>query len=322
MGEFKMRTTKPEAGNKYYITKSKGGWSDAIQGNPVDSDCNVLSNCVGYAYGRFNEIGGYGYCKWLRPINAENFYQVAKEQGLSVGSTPKLGAVICWQRGATLNGGDGAGHVAVVEKIVSNTEIMTSESGWGSKPFWTQTRKKGNGNWGQNSSYKFLGFIYNPAVSDSSTTTTVVTKPVSKPTTTTSPSGGNKIDTVEEVQVWLNNNYRTVIGEKLEEDGKYGALTKAALVKVLQKALGFVGKNVDGIYGNKTNNAIKTLQQGSYGEVVKVLQALLVCNGYSKAYVDGNYGSGTADAVESYQRARGLGVDRKAGKATFKSLCK
>ena len=70
---FKMRTSKPEAGNKYYITKANGGYSDAIKGSPIDKDCDVLSNCVGYAYGRFNEIGGYGYCKYLRPVNAENF---------------------------------------------------------------------------------------------------------------------------------------------------------------------------------------------------------------------------------------------------------
>lgn len=29
---FTMRTTKPERSNKYYITKSAGGWSDAIIG--------------------------------------------------------------------------------------------------------------------------------------------------------------------------------------------------------------------------------------------------------------------------------------------------
>ena len=65
---FKMRTSKPEAGNKYYITKANGGYSDAIKGSPTDKDCDVLSNCVGYAYGRFNEIGGYGYCKYLKPL--------------------------------------------------------------------------------------------------------------------------------------------------------------------------------------------------------------------------------------------------------------
>ncbi len=159
---FTPRLTRPEAGNKYYITKAAGGYSDAVKGSPTDPVCNVLANCVGYAYGRFNEIVGEGTCKYLRPVNAENFIQYAG--GLPIGQEPKLGACMVWQRGSTLKGADGAGHVAIVEKVVSATEVVTSESGWNAKnPFWTQTRKKGNGNWGQNSRYKFLGFIYNPA---------------------------------------------------------------------------------------------------------------------------------------------------------------
>lgn len=162
---FKPRLTKPEAGNKYYNTKGNGGYSDAIKGKPTDAGCDVLSNCVGYAYGRFNEIGGYGCCKYLRPTNAENFIQY--KGNLEVGQTPKLGACMVWRKGASLNGSDGAGHVAIVEKIVSDTQIVTSESGWNSStPFWTKTRNKGNGNWGAGSGYTFLGFIYNPAVKD------------------------------------------------------------------------------------------------------------------------------------------------------------
>lgn len=57
---FTMRTTKPGAGNKYYIRKASGGYSDAVKGSPVDAQCDVLANCVGYAVGRFNEIGGWG----------------------------------------------------------------------------------------------------------------------------------------------------------------------------------------------------------------------------------------------------------------------
>lgn len=167
---FKMRTTKPEKGNKYYTRKANGGYSNAIKGNPADSDCDVLANCVGYAYGRFNEIGGYGCCKYLAPVNAENFMQY--KGSCKTGQTPRLGACMVWQKGATLSGSDGAGHVAIVEKVVSATEVITSESGWGaSKPFWTQTRKKGsNGNWGAGTGYKFLGFIYNPAVPEEETT--------------------------------------------------------------------------------------------------------------------------------------------------------
>lgn len=90
--------------------------------------------------------------------------------GIPVGQEPKLGACMVWQGGATKKGSDGVGHVAIVEKVVSSTEVITSESGWGSKnPFWTATRKKGNGNWGAGAGYKFLGFIYNPAVKDSDT---------------------------------------------------------------------------------------------------------------------------------------------------------
>lgn len=158
------RLTRPEAGNKYYITKARGGYSNAIQGKPTDPDCDVLANCVGYAYGRFNEIGGYGECKYLTPTNAENF--IEHRGNLSYGQEPKLGACMVWQKGATLSGGDGAGHVAIVEQINSPTEIVTSESGWNSSAFWTKTRQKGNGNWGASSGYTFRGFIYNPAVGD------------------------------------------------------------------------------------------------------------------------------------------------------------
>ena len=157
---MQMRTSKPGAGNKYYIRKAQGGYSNAIFGKPTDSECNVLANCVGYAYGRFNEIGGYGYCKYLAPVNAENFMQY--KGSCKTGMTPKAGAVMVWE-----GAGSHAGHVAIVEKVYDNNHVYTSESGYGSsKPFWNQHRYNNNGRWGCNSNYKFLGFIYNPAVKD------------------------------------------------------------------------------------------------------------------------------------------------------------
>lgn len=163
---YTPRLVRPEAGNKYYITKSAGGWSPAIKGSPTDKDCNVLSNCVGYAIGRFNEIGGYGSCKYLPSTNAELFIQ--KNPGLEISQTPHLGACAVWRKGNTLGSGDGAGHVAIVEQIISPTEIVTSDSGWNVKnPFWTRRRSKGSdGNWGQGAGYHFLGFILNPAVTE------------------------------------------------------------------------------------------------------------------------------------------------------------
>ena len=149
---FTPRLNKPEAGNKYYLRRANGGYSDAIEGNPKDKDCNVLSNCVGYAFGRFNEIGGWGSCKYLAPVNAAEFM---KYKGtLKSGLEPQVGACMVWSNG-------GAGHVAIVERVVNSSEVVTSESEWGGRAFYTATRKKGNGNWGYGGS--FLGFIYNPA---------------------------------------------------------------------------------------------------------------------------------------------------------------
>lgn len=166
-GEFFVRTTKPSK-NKNFIRKADGGWNTCIKGNPTEPNANVLANCVGYASGRFNEIinearGTTGCAYTTLNCNAENFIERAKKAGLEVGSTPRVGAIGCHQKGATLNGGDGAGHVWIVEKVYSNSSVYTSESGYGSTAFWNQKRSNSNGRWGSGSAYKFRGFIYLPA---------------------------------------------------------------------------------------------------------------------------------------------------------------
>jgi N-acetyl-anhydromuramyl-L-alanine amidase AmpD len=131
------------------------------------------------------------------------------------------------------------------------------------------------------------------------------------------PVKDTKIDTVKEVQKWLNNSYAS----GLSVDGDYGPKTKAALVKALQKALGV---SVDGKYGPKTSAAVRknNLKKGSKGEMVKVLQGFLVCNGYAKAYVDGSFGPGTEKIVKEYQAKNGLNADGIVGSGTFSLLCK
>lgn len=162
---MKMRTSKPESGNKFYNTVSNGGYSRCIVGYPTDKECNVLSNCVGYACGRFNEIIGTMKYPYLN-CNAENFIERAKQYGLQVSSKPVLGGIMVWQKGNTLSGNDGAGHVAIVEKIIDNNTIYTSESGYGSSAFWNSTRSNTNGRWGIGSDYKFRGCIINPSIKD------------------------------------------------------------------------------------------------------------------------------------------------------------
>lgn len=199
-----VRTTKPTSGNKFFITKSKGGYSTCIQGSPTDSQCNVLSNCVGYACGRFNEIIGAMKYPSLN-CNAENFIERAKNTyGLEISSVPTLGGIMVWQKGS-LSGNDGAGHVAVVEKIIDSNTIYTSESGYGGSAFWNSTRRNTNGRWGLGSAYTFRGCIVNPAIGK-----------VVAPTPT--PSAKKSVDEVAK---------EVIRGEWGNGDERYNRLTNA-----------------------------------------------------------------------------------------------
>ena len=153
-----IRTTRPTTGNKYFITRSNGGYSTCIQGKPTDSQCNVLANCVGYACGAYNEELGLGYEKYHLNCNAENFIERAIASGLSVVSKPVVGSILCWEGVGSL-----AGHVAIVIEVINDNCIRTAESGYGSsRPFWITTRYNNNGRWGLNSNYKTRGFIIKP----------------------------------------------------------------------------------------------------------------------------------------------------------------
>ena len=153
-----IRTSRPTSGNKYFTTKGAGGYSSCILGKPTDSQCNVLSNCVGYACGAFNEELDLGYEKYHLNCNAEKFIERAIASGLSVVSKPVVGSIVCWEGKGSL-----AGHVAIVIEVVNDNCIRTAESGWGSSnPFWITTRYNNNGRWGTNSNYPLRGFIINP----------------------------------------------------------------------------------------------------------------------------------------------------------------
>lgn len=187
-GEFFIRNYKP-SGNKNFIVTGSGGWNTCIKGYPMDANANCLANCVGYASGRFNEIinearGTTGCTYKTLNCNAEGFIERAKAAGLQTGSAPRVGAIGCAMKGATLSGNDGAGHVWIVEKVNSGTSTYTSESGYGSSAFWNQTRNNSNGKWGLGSGYSFRAFIYLP-----DDVQKVVDGNAPTPTPTPTPSG-------------------------------------------------------------------------------------------------------------------------------------
>lgn len=171
---MKQRTTCPH--NRYYIRKTTGGLNGAVAGKPTIKGANVLCNCVGYANGRFNEAINDPELKGITKAfpyqlvcNAENFIESARRQGLTISKTPTLGGIMVWQKGNTLGGGDGAGHVAFVEAVYTDGTITTSESGWNAWAFKRVRRSNKNGRWGQSAAYKFRGCIVNPTVTQKKT---------------------------------------------------------------------------------------------------------------------------------------------------------
>ncbi len=63
-----------------------------------------------------------------------------------------------------------------------------------------------------------------------------------------------------------------------------------------------------------------TLQLGSQGERVRVLQRALAALGFNPGTVDGDFGAGTQTAVKAFQATVGLTADGKAGKLTLTKL--
>lgn len=148
-----------------------------------------------------------------------------------------------------------------------------------------------------------------PKYSDSSVT------PSSEDSSTSRESSSS----ISSVQSWLNSNYNTGI----DVDGIYGPQTKAALVMALQTELNKqfgAGLEVDGIYGPKTKAAAVCLYIGAQGNITKVLQGFLICNGYSTNGFDGIFGNGTQSAVKSFQSDHNTTADGIVGPITWSKL--
>ena len=298
---MKVRITQPK-NNKYYIRTVTGGLNGAVAGSPTISGANVLCNCVGYANGRFNEIindpnltGTAIKFKYQLVCNAENFIESAKKQGLSVSSTPVEGGIMVWQKGKTLGGGDGAGHVAVVEEVYNNGSIMTSESGYGAWAFKTVRRSNSNGRWGQSNAYKFRGCIINPSIKNPKT--------VPVPPLVVDGIGGEA--TVRAMQRFFGTVQDGVITGQLKSQSKYYPALKSVqfgkggslCIKNMQRWLGIAQ---DGILGQNT---------------VKALQYVIGVNN------DGIMGAGTMRAWQKYLNTHDKAVypSNKGTKITAKA---
>lgn len=135
---FSPRLTVPGTDNAYFYadnTYYQGGYG--------------MPNCTAYAWGRAYEI--LGSKPNLSTGDAGQWWDYNQTTGAyPSGSTPKLGAVICWSGGSS-------GHVAVVEAIDGNV-VTVSESAWSGYLFKTYTYTIGSED--ATSVGGFLGYIY------------------------------------------------------------------------------------------------------------------------------------------------------------------
>ena len=158
MSKFVSRKSAPSISDKHWIKSTCGGLNEClkISGN------SCLPNCVGYAWGRFYELTGEK--PRLSTGNAENWYPNTAD-GYKRSATPKLGAVACWRKGKAFNEADGCGHVAIVEEIKPNGDIVCSNSAYGGSRFYVKEYSKSTGyNYG---ALTFQGFILPPVEFDS-----------------------------------------------------------------------------------------------------------------------------------------------------------
>lgn len=145
------------ANSKYWYTVEYATETDGLK----------LPNCTTYAMGRSGEVAGnsvkQGYCE--DPMltrqgygNAKDFYKSAR---WAVGTVPKVGAVCCWGSDS-----DQYGHVAIVEEVIDDENVIVSQSNYGGTFFETKTYNCKVGKVTNGVGYVFQGYIYNPFIAD------------------------------------------------------------------------------------------------------------------------------------------------------------
>ena len=153
---YTPRTTQPSSGDILWTKSGYGGVNPCILGSPSAWSGSVLANCTGYVHGRWMELAGTTSDLGLSLGNANTYYSYA--DGYERGQEPRLGAVLCL-------GGGSAGHVAIVEEILDNGDIMCSESNYSYTVFEYVRRYKSLGYKRSSGSVGgFQGFIYHPSI--------------------------------------------------------------------------------------------------------------------------------------------------------------
>lgn len=123
-----------------------------------------MPNCTRYAYGRWWALLGSEPTYMRNLGNGEDWFNNAPAN-IQRGSNPKLGAIACFLDGPY----SGLGHVAVVERIMSDGKVLFSNSAYRGSMYYIRCGTQANnyhdgglGYPGYEVQYIFQGFLYCP----------------------------------------------------------------------------------------------------------------------------------------------------------------
>src|SRR5712691_5899500 len=89
-------------------------------------------SCTWWADQRYYQLHGI-FVPWHTQANAWQWTARAYQYGWHVSNSPVVGAIVNLQPG--VQGASGLGHVAVVERILSNGHVIASNMSWGAYPY-------------------------------------------------------------------------------------------------------------------------------------------------------------------------------------------
>ncbi|WP_041565296.1 peptidoglycan-binding domain-containing protein [Nostoc punctiforme] len=107
--------------------------------------------------------------------------------------------------------------------------------------------------------------------------------------------------------------------QKISKNNQFLASSNLGKSKKHSQSVGQVRIKVTGRFQRFSSQPMPTLYFGSSGLAVRVLQRLLVANGYA-VRVDGIYGALTETAVKAFQNQQNLGTDGIVGQRTWRAL--
>jgi len=88
--------------------------------------------CTQWASQRYHQLHGV-YVPWTTQSDAWQWQDRAKDFHWQISSTPNVGDIIDLQ--PWVQGAFDLGHVAVVEQVLSNGDVLTSDMNWGANPW-------------------------------------------------------------------------------------------------------------------------------------------------------------------------------------------